>query len=67
MTTSSTNMDAGAIFGRGISFPPRIGPDGRVAWSAGEENVRECMRIILQTAARLWRRAGDVFVRAKQP
>jgi phage baseplate assembly protein W len=49
MTTSRAGMDPGAIFGRGISFPPRIGPDGRVAWSQGEENVRECMRIILQT------------------
>jgi phage baseplate assembly protein W len=49
MTASTTNLDAGAIFGRGVSFPPRIGPDGRVAWSAGEDNVRECMRIILQT------------------
>jgi phage baseplate assembly protein W len=49
MTTNSAKLDAGAIFGRGISFPPRVGPDGRVAWSEGEENVRECMRIILQT------------------
>ncbi|MCX7792277.1 MAG: GPW/gp25 family protein [Chloroflexaceae bacterium] len=42
-------MDAGRIFGRGISFAPRVGPDGRVAWSEGEANVRECIRIILQT------------------
>jgi phage baseplate assembly protein W len=42
-------MDAGAIFGRGLAFPPRIGPDGRLAWSAGESNVREAIRIILQT------------------
>jgi hypothetical protein len=42
-------MDAGAIFGRGLSFPPRIGPDGRLTWSAGEENVRECIRVILTT------------------
>ncbi len=38
------------IFGRGIGFPPRIGPDGRITWSAGETNVRESIRIILQTA-----------------
>lgn len=42
-------MDAGQLFGRGISFPPRIGPDGRMAWSAGEQNVRESIRVILQT------------------
>lgn len=42
-------MDVGRIYGRGISFPPRIGPDGRVAWSAGPENIREAIRIILLT------------------
>ncbi len=44
-------MDIGKIFGRGISFPPRVGPDGRVAWSAGEDNIREAVRIILMTEA----------------
>lgn len=34
---------------RGIAFPPRIGPDGRVAWSSGAQNVRESIRIILKT------------------
>ncbi|MCA9540916.1 MAG: GPW/gp25 family protein [Myxococcales bacterium] len=42
-------MDAAKAFGRGISFPPRVGPDGRVAWSEGPENVRESIRIILST------------------
>ena len=42
-------MNAGQIFGRGISFPPRVGPDGRVTWSEGEANVRESIRIILMT------------------
>lgn len=42
-------MDAGKLFGRGISFPPRVGIDGRVAWSEGETNVRESIRIILLT------------------
>jgi len=42
-------MDAGRIFGRGISFPPRVGPNGRVAWSEGETNVRESIRVILMT------------------
>lgn len=45
-------MDGGRIFGRGISFPPRVGADGRVAWSAGEANVREAVRIILMTEQR---------------
>src|SRR6266446_1343006 len=45
-------MDAGRIFGRGISFPPRVGPEGRVVWSAGEDNVREAIRIILLTEQR---------------
>lgn len=42
-------MDVGRIFGRGISFPPRIGSDGRVSWSEGETNVRESIRVILMT------------------
>lgn len=45
-------MDAGRVFGRGISFPPRVGPDGRVAWSEGEANVRESIRVILLTEFR---------------
>lgn len=45
-------MDAGKLLGRGISFPPRVGPDGRVAWSEGEVNVRESIRIILSTSPR---------------
>jgi uncharacterized protein len=42
-------MDNGQLFGRGMSFPPRVGPDGRVAWSEGEVNIREAIRIILLT------------------
>lgn len=41
--------DTGAVFGRGISFPPRVGPDGRVAWSAGPTNIREAIRVVLLT------------------
>jgi phage baseplate assembly protein W len=37
------------IFGQGLSFPPRVGADGRLAWSEGEENVRESIRVILLT------------------
>ena len=42
-------MDEGQIYGKGISFPPRVGSDGRLAWSAGEANVRESIQIILLT------------------
>jgi uncharacterized protein len=42
-------MDSGRIYGRGISFPPRVGSDGRVVWSAGDVNVRESIQIILLT------------------
>ena len=42
-------MNPGLVFGRGISFPPRVGPDGRVSWSEGEVNIRESIRIILMT------------------
>lgn len=45
-------MNAGKILGRGMSFPPRVGPDGRIAWSEGEENVRESVRVILLTNLR---------------
>lgn len=41
-----------ALLGRGISFPPRIGPDGRIAWSSGADNVREAIRVILSTERR---------------
>jgi uncharacterized protein len=42
-------MNAGRIYGRSLAFPPRVGPDGRVAWSEGELNIRESIRIILMT------------------
>ncbi len=45
-------MDAGKLLGRGISFPPRVGPDGRLQWSEGERNVRESIQIILTTQKR---------------
>lgn len=40
---------SGALLGRGLGFPPRIGADGRLVFSAGEDNVRESIRIILMT------------------
>ncbi|SRR6266851_4029239 len=45
-------MDAGQLYGRGIAFPPHVGPDGRVIWSEGERNVRENIEIILKTEHR---------------
>ena len=42
-------MDNRRIFGQGMAFPPRVGPDGRTAWSVGETNVHESIRIILST------------------
>ena len=42
-------MNGTNIYGQGISFPPRLGPDGRMAWSSGPDNIREAMMVILQT------------------
>jgi phage baseplate assembly protein W len=42
-------VDPADLYGRGFAFPPRVGPDGRVAWSEGEPNVRESICIILRT------------------
>lgn len=35
--------------GRGVGFPPGIGPDGRWRWSVGLENIEQSIRIILRT------------------
>lgn len=42
-------IDPGQILGRGISFPPRIGGDGRLTWSAGADNITDAIKVILQT------------------
>ena len=42
-------MDGGELYGRGMSFPPRVGADGRIAWSEGETNIREAIQVILKT------------------
>jgi phage baseplate assembly protein W len=44
-------MDEGRVFGRGMGFPPRVGADGRVAWSSGPANIRESIRVLLLTNA----------------
>ena len=38
------------LYGKGVSFPLRVGPDGGIVWSTGELNVRECICTILRTA-----------------
>jgi phage baseplate assembly protein W len=42
-------MSGAALYGKGISFPPRIGGNGGVVWSEGEDNVRDSIRVILLT------------------
>lgn len=43
-------MDDGKLFyGKSLSFPPRMGANGRLVWSSGEQNVRESICIILRT------------------
>jgi uncharacterized protein len=39
----------GSYLGQGMSFPPRIGADGRFVWSQGEANIRENIAVILKT------------------
>jgi phage baseplate assembly protein W len=41
--------DTGTVLGRGLAFPPRVGPDGRLEWSEGETNIREAIEIVLKT------------------
>jgi phage baseplate assembly protein W len=42
-------MDSARVYGQGMAFPPRVDAQGRIAWSQGEANVREAIRIILMT------------------
>lgn len=44
------SRDEAALYGRGVAFPLRLTPEGRLAWSEGEANVREAIRILLLTA-----------------
>src|SRR5436305_888198 len=43
------NATSADLYGRSLGFPPRVGPDGRMAWSEGELNARESICIILRT------------------
>ena len=38
-----------SVFGRSLSFPPRVGADGRMVWSEGEASIRESITVILKT------------------
>jgi phage baseplate assembly protein W len=38
-----------SIFGRSLSFPPRVGAEGGFLWSDGESNIREAITVILKT------------------
>jgi Bacteriophage baseplate protein W len=49
---ASQVFSPGRVFGRGMSFPPRVGADGRIAWSEGEANVHESIYLILMTRFR---------------
>ena len=49
MATASPAFSPDRVFGRGLSFPPRVEADGRIAWSSGEANIRESIFIILMT------------------
>lgn len=42
-------MSGASVLGRGISFPPRVGADGRIVWSDGEQNIREAIQVVLKT------------------
>ncbi|MGE5673323.1 MAG: GPW/gp25 family protein [Mycobacterium leprae] len=42
-------MNPGRIYGRSMAFPPRVGDDGRIAWSEGPANIRESIQLILLT------------------
>lgn len=37
------------VFGQSMSFPPRVGADGRFLWSHGEQNIRESIAVVLRT------------------
>jgi phage baseplate assembly protein W len=41
--------DPKILLGAGLSFPPRVGSDGRLAWSSGEDNIREAIQVVLKT------------------
>lgn len=45
-------MKESQLYGQGIGFPPRVGEHGRWVWSAGPQNIRESIQIILMTRSK---------------
>lgn len=43
-------IDPASLYGRGFAFPLQVGGDGHVRWSEGEVDVRQSIRLILETA-----------------
>ena len=41
--------DAASLYGKSLAFPPRVGANGQMAWSEGEDNIRESIGLILRT------------------
>ena len=39
-------------FGKSLGFPFRLDGNGRIAWSEGEQNVRESIEVLLRTDKR---------------
>ena len=46
---SAASLFGPKLFGQSLAFPPRVGADGRMAWSAGEANIHDSIAIILKT------------------
>ena len=42
-------VDPAELYGRGLAFPLQVGGDGHVRWSEGESDVRQSIRLILET------------------
>jgi hypothetical protein len=49
MATQDTAPDPRAFLGRGMAFPVAVGPDGAVQLAEYEEDIRQSIRIILDT------------------
>jgi hypothetical protein len=48
-STRSYISPSRSLYGAGPAFPPRVDAAGRLAWSSGEDNVRQSIRILLLT------------------
>mgnify|MGYP003425627121 CR=1 FL=1 len=57
-------MNPAQLFGQSPAFPPRVGADGHVLWSSGEDNIRESIRIVRQIMDKM--PAGDYRIQDKK-